>query len=181
MGSLVKCKFAVMCRQFRVAKGLKQREVAAFLGIKPATYGNVECSPHKVIRRRKAEALCDFYQLPPDIAAEFLQAWDDTPLSEYGERNKEVWEKRNRMRSKAKHHDRLFVSLVEVLGAFLPAIPDPVCSCEDDFGSEPRRCQVCDALYNLGLNTYTSKEKTLAELARLEDKLASKAEEVPAP
>jgi transcriptional regulator with XRE-family HTH domain len=157
-----------MVRALRVSAGLKQRQVAAGIGIKDSTYGNVECSPHRVIGIDRVRALARFFELPESQAAVLVAAWEATPLSEFGERHKAAWERRNRMRYKAKHHDRVFASLVEVLGILIPALPEgQVCSCELD----GELCTVCAALDNLGLAPFESQERTMTMLARLADKI----------
>lgn len=161
-----------MCRELRVQRGLKQREVAEAIGIKAPSYSNVESISTRVIGQDAANRLANFYGLDDAGRARLLAAWERTPLSEFNQRRQVVWQRRNRMRSKAKHHDRVFKSLIEVLGAFLPHVPDgQVCSCE--FASDP--CEVCTALENLGLNPFTTKERAIADLSALADKLEAKA------
>lgn len=166
-----KSDFAKLCRQLRTEKRLKQREVAEKIGIAASTYGNVESSPYKVVGLDKVERLINFYDIRgSQLAADLRSSWERVPLSPYGEKQRKGWERRNRMRSKAKHHDRLMVSLVEVIGAFLPHIPDrEVCACS--FGAPA--CELCAALENLGLDGFASKDKTLDQLAKLADKLST--------
>jgi transcriptional regulator with XRE-family HTH domain len=172
MNSHQKSDFAVMCRDLRIRKGLKQREVAEHLGVRPSTYGNVESSPHKVIRREKAIRLAELYRLPPTGAAELLAAWDRCPLSAYSVRQRAHWEKRNLHRSKAKMHDRLQIALCELLGVHIAAVPDEqVCVCVQDF-VEDSVCEVCTALELLGLDRFAgSRAATTGQLAALQDKL----------
>lgn len=161
-----------MCRELRIQKGLKQREVAEAIGVKASTYGNVESSAFKVVGVQKVARMAALYKLTPAELSALSDAWERCPLSPYGEKQRKHWERRNRLRSKAKHFDRVFLSLIEVLGAFLPKLSDEdACCCE--FGGE-RSCEVCAALENLGLPPYTTKDKVMADLARLQDKLEAR-------
>lgn len=172
MGSTVKSDFAIMCRTLRVKKGLKQREVASSIGVKTSTYGNLESSPHRVIGSDKVDRMIELYELTADRASDLRSAWERTPLSAYGAKLRKSWERRNRMRSKAKHHDRLQRSLAEVLGLTLPAFSEhmggKVCACAFD---ADELCEVCMALDNLGLDTYTTLDKAIGDIAGLQSKL----------
>lgn len=168
MSTTEKTDFNKMVRALRVSAGLKQREVAVAMGIKDSTYGNVECSPHRVIGIEKVRALAKFYELPESQATVLVAAWEATPLSEFAEKRKPAWDRQNRLRYKARHHDRVFASLAEVLGILIPALPEgQVCSCELD----GQLCAVCGALDNLGLAPFESHDKTMAKLAKLADKI----------
>ncbi len=172
MSSNVKSDFAIMCRSLRIQKGFKQREVASFIGVKPSSYGNVESSAFKVVGAEKVSKIGELYRLTPTEFQRLTEAWERCPLSPYGEKQRKHWERRNRMRSKAKHHDRVFRSLLDVLGAFLPHIPDDhLCTCE--FGGEAQ-CEICSALENLGLRPITSRDQVMADLAKLQDRLEAK-------
>lgn len=161
-----------MVRDLRIKKRLKQREVAEYIGVKLSTYGNVECSPHKVIGLDKVHRMIDLYGLTGDPAKSLIAAWEQVPLSEYGARLTKTWEKRARMRSKVKHYDRMMRSLAEVLGLSLQPLSDyykgRVCSCSFD-REEP--CEVCMALENLGLDRFTTIEAAQDQIARLQSKL----------
>lgn len=172
MGSTVKSDFAIMCRTLRVKKGLKQREVASVIGVKTSTYGNLESSPHRVIGSDKVDRMIELYELTPDRASDLRSAWERTPLSAYGAKLRKSWERRNRQRSKAKHHDRLQRSLAECLGLMLPQFSEvnegKVCACAFD---SDELCEVCMALDNLGLDTYTTLDKAISDIAGLQSKL----------
>ena len=159
-----------MCRTLRVRKGLKQREVAAAIGVKCSTYGNVESSQWKVINRERAAKLIGLYGLNPEMAAQLLAAWDRCPISPGGEKRKEFWRKRNELRSKAKNHDPLKLALIELLGLHLMALPDAeICACDFD-----HVCGVCNALARVGVDPFTpaDRDKILAQLVKIREKLA---------
>lgn len=166
MDSKIKSDFAILCRALRVERGLKQREVAALIGVKPATYGNVESSQYKVINRRRAVKLVEAYDLPTQRATELLAAWDRCPLSPFGEKRKHYWEKRNLLRSKAKNHDPLKFALAECVGIILMDRPDDlVCECADG-----ALCTVCYSLHRLGATSpfnQADRDKILAQLAKI--------------
>jgi transcriptional regulator with XRE-family HTH domain len=172
MESKPKSDFAKMCRTLRVQKGLKQREVAEGIGVKPSTYGNIESSPWKVVGIEKVERMIQLYGLGPPRSDELRDAWSRVPLSAYGEKQRQTWERRNRQRSKAKHHDRLKRSLCEVLGLLLPEYPHTVCACSFD-REEP--CEVCMAFENLGLPPFKDMPTAIRDLAKLQDKLVTSA------
>lgn len=166
-------EFGILCRTLRIQKGLKQREVAAAIGVKNSTYGNVESSQWKVINRDRAAKLIGLYALPPDRAAELLAAWDRCPISPGGQQRKQFWAKRNELRSKAKNHDPLKLALVELLGLHLMAVPDAeICAC--DFGTV---CGVCSALARLGLGPFTpaDRDRILEQLVKIREKIAAPA------
>lgn len=164
-----------MCRSLRLENRLKQRQVAEALGITPGAYGNTESSPFKVIGVDKVNKLISLYRLGERTiprAVDLMAAWQAVPLSAYGEKQRKSWERRNRMRSKAKHHDRLRRSLAEILGLLLSVYIDEnyTGACKCDFGDE-ELCEVCMALDNLGLDTYTDLNKAISDIAGLQTKM----------
>jgi transcriptional regulator with XRE-family HTH domain len=164
-------EFGIMCRTLRIRKGLKQREVAAAIGVKNSTYGNVESSQWKVINRDRAAKLIGLYGLNPTMASQLLDAWDRCPISPGGQKRKEFWQKRNELRSKAKNHDPLKLALVELLGLHLMAVPDnEVCAC--DFGTV---CGVCSALARVGIDPFTpaDRDRILTQLVKIQEKMTA--------
>ncbi len=144
--------------------------------MKPSTYANVESSPFKVIRRERAAQVATFYKLDETARDGLLAAWDRLPLSEYGERQRERWAKRNKLRSKARNHDRLKLALVETLALLLTSVDDPNVLCNCLFGGgtpgDPTRsCELCSALEALGFDGYAGKLTTIDQLSRLQDRL----------
>lgn len=171
-----------MVRDLRVAAGLRQRQCAEGVGIKPSTYANIESSTFRVIGEDRARRIAEFHKLNPERTDELMEYWQATPLSPFAEKRKEGWDRRNRLRYKAKHHDRVFGSLVEILGMLIMTTPeDQVCSCELDGNA----CPVCTALDHVGLAAFDTQDKTLDRLARLTHRLAERAaaeqEEAPPP
>lgn len=137
-----------MCRNLRRDRGLKQREVAAAIGVELATYSNAESSRFKVIRDSRAETLSGFYGLGKEDHERLMALSRACPLSPGGEKRRAAWAKRNTLRAKAKSHDEIKLALVNLLGAHLMALPDSdLCSCE--FGGEA--CPTCAALESVGL------------------------------
>lgn len=172
VGIMAKTKFGIMLRAIRIAKGLKQRQVAAGVGISLSTVGNAESAPHRVMGKDAAVRLTQFLNLDGAGSEALLAAWEDTPLSEYSQRQRQNWEKRNALRSKAKNHDKLKLALVELLGLHLMAVPDAeVCAC--DFGAV---CGVCAALERVGLGPFTpvDRDKILTQLVKIQESLTPK-------
>lgn len=159
-----------MLRALRIAKGLKQRQVAEGGGISLSTVGNAESASHRVMGRDAALRLTHFLELDGAGSETFLAAWAETPLSEYSLKQRATWEKRNALRNKAKGHDRLKLALVELLGLHLMAVSDAeICAC--DFGSV---CGVCKALDSLGIDPFTpaDRDKILTRLVKIQSDLA---------
>lgn len=167
---MAKTKFGITLRALRVAKGLKQRQVAEGAGISLSTVGNAESAPHRVMGRDAAIRITHFFGLDAVGSEAFLAAWSETPLSEYSLKQRATWEKRNALRNKAKGHDRLKLALVELLGLHLMALPDAeICAC--DFGAI---CSVCKALERVGIAPFTpaDRDKILTQLVKIQSGLA---------
>lgn len=153
MSSHTRSAFAQFCRNLRIERGLKQREVASAIGIKLSTYGNMESSRFKVISERRAEQLSGFYGIGKEDHDKMMDASRNCPLSPGGEIRRATWKKRNTQRSKAKGHDALKLALVNLLGAHMMALPDSdLCSCE--FGGAV--CPTCAALESVGLPPFAA-------------------------
>lgn len=151
-------EFATICRNMRLAKGYRQREVAAAIGIELSSYSNVESSRWRTIGIRRVERLIGFYGLNADQAARVMTAWEICPLSPDGEKRVEMLRQRREYRAKARGHDPLKLALVELLGAHLMALPDAeLCTCE--FGGPP--CATCNALERLALPAFTPADRGL--------------------
>lgn len=171
----MKSDFAIMCRELRIQHNLKQREVAERIGVKPSTYGNVESSAFKVIRAERVAKLIALYRLPPDRASAFSAAFERCPLSPYGEKQRKTWDRRNKMRSKAKNHDNLQYWLCIVAGTIVTFFDEP-CACPKDDesfggGQDDDPCEVCGSMLALGLDSYTTKPAALEQLSALQAKL----------
>lgn len=167
-----KTRFGTMLRELRVQKGLRQRQVAEGARIATSTVGNAESASHRVMGRDSAVRLTRFLGLVGTDAEAMMAAWEETPLSEYSQKQRKTWERRNALRSKAKNHDRLKLGFVELLGARLMDNPDDtLCQCE--FG-EPA-CLTCGSLDALGLPPFTpaDRESILDRLDQLQRQLAA--------
>lgn len=178
MSPTVKSSFGILARELRVKNGLKQREVAEKIGIKLSTYGNLESSRWKVIRREKAQKLCEVYNLNEIDSANVMAQWELCPLSPDGEKNKAHWERKNRLRSKANNHDRLAASLVEVCSLLLESGDEAeLCNCGFDGKTEAdptRSCELCTAFEALGLPAFTTRDAAIESLAKAAQKLEAK-------
>lgn len=188
MNPFVNTQFGAMCRELRVAARLKQREVAARVGIAASTYGNLESNPHKTIRRERAERIGRLYELDDAMQAQLMAAWDAQPVSEYSQKQRDSWAVRNAARSKAKNHDRLKLSLLEVTMLLIATVdgaaidPGTLCACggprepssdmfdePDSSGQQP--CELCDALKLLGLTGWTNLQDVTDRLAAVQEKM----------
>lgn len=158
MNHKVKCDFAVMARRLRMKHDLRQKQVAEAMAITPSTYGNLECSSFKTVRRERVDAMSRLYNLDAAEHAELVAAWERAPISEYSQRQKEGWDKRNAMRSKGKKLEEVKLVLCDLLdgiafhGQHGGAYP-VVCSCKppDEFvGEDGYTCDLCRAFHALG-------------------------------
>lgn len=161
--------FGARCRELRISRHLKQRQVAEAIGIAGSTYGNLESAAHRVIAGDKAVALADFHKLAASDREVFLALWEATPLSGFTLKRRERWRTLNERRSLAKRVPALELSLCLVLGVHIGLTDsDKVCVCQP-FGGDP--CEVCEALTVLGLDTYTTREVAIDQLSKLQGKL----------
>src|SRR3990172_1111770 len=103
--------FQDLCRDLRMSRGLKLREVASAIGIAVSTYGNVEASRHRVISDGRVEKLADFFKLDGAERVRFVTAAAALPLSEYTVDQREKWAKRNELRSKSHRFVLMFEAL----------------------------------------------------------------------
>lgn len=167
-----------MCKAHRDTARLKQREVAERVGVKDSTYANVESSPHRIVGRDRALALAKVFELDEAATASFMAAWEAQPLSEYGEKHRAAWEKRNKLRAKGRNHDKLQLALVEVLGVLIARVDQAdLCTCDPGGGTREdpaRNCEVCSALEALGIDPLLGgpvRAAMLPALNALQDKL----------
>lgn len=173
-----------MCRELRFAARLKQREVAARVGIAASTYGNLESNPHKTIRRERAERIGKAFGLDEAMQAQLMAAWEAQPVTEYSLRQRESWAVKNAARSKVKGYDRMKLSLLEVTTLLISMVAEPnsLCACggpkepssdmfdePDSSGQQP--CELCDALKLLGLTGWTNLQDVTDRLAAVQEKM----------
>jgi transcriptional regulator with XRE-family HTH domain len=170
-----------MCYGLRTSRRLKLREVANGIGVSTSTYGNVESRPHRVISDERVAKLADFYRLGPVEKKKLLDLAAQLPLSGYTERQRELWAKKNQMRSKAKRFDLMFEALDNLVCMF--AAEGKPCTCTPatpgDFDEEPRpgvTCPACQAMQAMGIaEGYGDPVLALQRIAKLHDRLESAA------
>lgn len=181
MDSQVKMKFPSICREMRVKHNLKQREVANAIGIKLSSYGNVESNNHKSVAIDRVHKIARFYALDEAATTELVAAWEELPASEYSQRQTKTFEQRRAFRSKAKNHDRLFVSLIELATLLITSCENPgaLCTCEEpEPGAlfeldEDTSCELCAALQLLGLSGgWTTREEVIEALAAAQEAMS---------
>jgi len=171
-------RFPTLCKQLREARGLKQREVAAVVGLKTNSYGNVESNNHKTLDEKKVLKLAAFYELDETATADLVAAWRDLPVSAYNQRNRPSWERRKALRSAADERDAFRIACVNLATLLTTNVPDPdqLCTCrapDDDWGAPADRepCELCDALQLLGLPRWTTLDDVVAKLAAVQEAL----------
>jgi transcriptional regulator with XRE-family HTH domain len=176
MSSQGKCDFAVMARSLRILHRKKQREVAAAIGIQPSTYGNLESSSFKIVRRERVDDLSRLYKLDAAQHEALVAAWEAAPISEYSKKQRDGWAKRNEARSKGRRLDMVQAALCDLLDAIVSsaAMGEPcpsTCACvaPDAFVDEPgRTCELCSAFHALGFpDGWVSSEVAGARIAEL--------------
>lgn len=166
--------FAKLCRQMRIDKRLKYREVASAIGVSTGTYGNIEGSPWRVIGEDRAKSIADFYQLDPAKRAGLLKAWSETPISNFSVERAEKWRQQNARRSAAKQLPVVRLALLEMVFFCLTYTPEgELCRCGFDGKLEgsDRSCEMCEALRALGLDAFTTREKLIDDAGKLHEKL----------
>lgn len=154
----VKCDFAILARQLRVRAGLRQRQVAAAMAITPSSYGNLESSQWKTVRRERVDAMSRLYRLDANQHAALVAAWERAPVSEYSQKQRSTWDKRNETRSRSKRLEIVTTVLCDILdsAAMASKYGYPIqtgCQCQaaDDFiGVEATTCDLCRAFHALG-------------------------------
>jgi transcriptional regulator with XRE-family HTH domain len=175
---MARTEFGEMLRALRVSRGLTQRKVAEGADVSGSTVGNAESAPHRVMGRDSAHRVANMFGLLGADRDRFMALWEATPLSEYSQRRKATWEKRNALRGKAKNHDRLQLAAIDLLAARLMDVADEfLCQCE--FG-EPS-CLTCGSLESLGLPPYTGadRDQIFDQLEKLREKLVAPPAERP--
>lgn len=154
---------------------LRQRQVADAIGVKPSTYGNIESSNHKVVRRERVVDLAKFYELDAGDSERLLAAWEQLPASEFNLRQAGRRRERSAFRVNAREAPKLRLALVEVLGVLLGVTDDP-CACvpASEVAGDPRPpCEVCSALHVLGLSSWTSRDVVAEQLSALQDSMTT--------
>lgn len=147
------------------------------LNIGESSYGNAESANHKRISRDRVGQLARYYRLGEVETAELVAGWEALPQSEYNKRQATSYEVRKAYRSKAKNHDRLKLSLLEVCTQLVTNAADPatLCSCVEvdmfDESLQPSTCELCTALQLLGLGGFTGLDDTVARLAAAQERL----------
>jgi transcriptional regulator with XRE-family HTH domain len=166
MGTQEKLEFPRMLRELRVANRLKQREVAEFLDMATSSYGNCEVNNHKTMSLSRVHRLARWYALDDSAASRLLSAWENLPASQYTERNRPAWERRNALRSQAKAAAPLRKALLEITTLLVTSVenPDELCACTDT----NNECELCDALRLLGLKGWSSRDAVIAGLAEVQ-------------
>lgn len=145
----------------RKVNNLKLRQVAEAIGLKVSSYSNAESSNMKRMSESKVRALAGLYRLGGQETEALIELWREQPVSEYSQRQRDRWAERNARRNKARMADRLALSLVEILTAYLsdqdPATADRLCTCpEVDLMNDVTidtyvDCEVCTALKLCGV------------------------------
>lgn len=172
-------RFGDILRRLRKSRGLRHRAISTACGISYSTACNLEGAPHKILSIDKVNALIEFYRLPPALAAELLAAWNELPMSEYHQKNRAKWERRNALRQKGRLANSLTQSLIEVLSLLITYAPESqVCTCGpadvDPFTHEPmappvERCEVCAAMLLLGIEEgWTTHDVAIRKLCDLQ-------------
>ena len=172
--------FPARLRQLRVAANLKQREVAARIGMAESSYANAESSNYKRIRLDRVVKLAAFYQLDEPSRLELIAGWEALPESSYNRNMAKPWAERQAQRAKLKQVDKLRLALLEMTTRLIETVADPdtLCTCQpdaSDFLTERQdsvTCELCDALRLLGVSGWSSKESVIAQLGAAQEKMS---------
>lgn len=169
MESHQRTAFGARCRELRMARNLKLRQVAEAIGISHSTYGNVESSKFRVVSMTKACSLADFFKLTGPDRVSFLTMWEETPLSKFSEERRAKWRVQNEGRNARRLVPRLQYALCCLAGMHVGMVEDETRICVCEIGGDP--CEVCEALSVLGLDAYSTREHAINQLAALQGKL----------
>lgn len=177
MSSQEKLAFPSTIRQLRVSRRLRQKDVAEAIKMNEGSYANAESNNHKTMRLDKVFRLAEFHELDATARDALVAAWQALPASKFNERNRPAWERRNATRSKAKAHDAMKLSLLEMLSLYIGVEPNP-CTCPpvDPFTEPPEPCEICKALQLLGLSGWGPVDLVTAKLAEIQDEMTKKPE-----
>jgi transcriptional regulator with XRE-family HTH domain len=178
-------EFGYLLRRLRRSRGLKHRHVGEAIGVALSTSANMECAPYKVIGADRVDKLCEFYALPPPLAAQLREAWQQLPLSEYQKKTQERWKRLNEMRRTTRAAPQLRVALAEVISLLMFRTPtDQMCACPIDVipvdpdpfvgqtAAPPpvvQKCEVCSAMMALGFaDGWTNADECLRRLLEVQ-------------
>lgn len=156
-----------LCRDLRLAKGLKQRQVAEAVGVATSTWGNVESSKFKVISEEKALRVADFFELTGALRENLLAASAAMPMSKYTLAQRERWKTKNAARSKDKRAALVWEALENLV--CWQAAKGAQCSCtEATFDEDASVCPLCQAMHALGVTEgYGDSMTAMTRLATL--------------
>lgn len=167
-----------MCRDLRVSKNWSQAEMGIRSGLK--SYSNVEYNNHKTIRLERVHAIARVHELNEADTARLVAAWEALPVSEYSQKQRQAWDKRNAARAKSRGYDEARRCVIELFGvalmvAFdLNTTLDRWCTCLPGGGSAQsttRLCEICNALTFLGLPRWTDTDTAVTGIGKLQDEL----------
>lgn len=156
---------------------MKLRNVAEILGVAVQTISNIECAPHRVVGEHKAIVLAEMFRLGPNTVPDrgsFMAAWEATPISRFSADRAERFKKLNEGRNARRRQPRLEYALCCLAGMHIGMVEDDARICVCEIGPQGRigdPCEVCEALSVLGLDTYSTREHAIDQLATLQGKL----------
>lgn len=173
--------FGAMFRALRVARHLSHKRAAELCELKTPTIGTIESSQYRVISTPRATFIADrVFQLAGDERARFLALNDATPLSEFSERRREQWAKRNELRGKIRNYDTMRYAACELAMRFIQESPiGDVCRCDfggGSYGDPTKPCEICFLLKLVGVvGGLGDQERTLTRLSTIMAALEPKA------
>jgi transcriptional regulator with XRE-family HTH domain len=180
-----RARFPATITELRKGAGLKQREIAEYLGIKTNSYGNVEANNHKTMSIDRVRKLARFYQLDETRTADLIAAWEELPQSPFSQNMAPVYARRRETRAKLAEADRMRLALVEVASlALMESVHNPaaipqrpgahLCTCDPNGGTTDnpaRSCELCNALQLLGMTGFTTYMDVIEKLAALQESM----------
>lgn len=143
-----------MLRGLRVARGLKQREMAEMAGVTPGSWGNAESVPYRVIgRERLVKALARIGTSEMDTMR-VLAAYDAAPSTPFQERRKAKWKVTADGRRAVKQNGPIRIALARLLDEL--GMQGRPCACYGQPGAQPildpgYQCALCAGMRALGL------------------------------
>jgi transcriptional regulator with XRE-family HTH domain len=165
--------FPARIRALRLAANKRQADVATAIGVKESTYANAESSNTRRLRLDRVHKLARWYGLGHVETAELVTGWEAMPESDYNKRNARPWAERDERRSKLKAHDKMKLSLLEILTLYIAREDEP-CTCPpyDVFADKQATpCEICHALKLLGVDGWGKKDLVMAKLADIQEEM----------
>lgn len=151
--------YGKMLKALREERGYTQKGFGEMFGVAISTIGNIECYPHRVIRRDKLERGLARLNVSATLREKILAAYDVAPISEFAQKRRERFAKQREQRNKARSSDGLRDALAQILTRL--AYEGVACDCEsaraallanEAPNAAAYRCELCVGMIAIGVH-----------------------------